>query len=271
MDVWTGGALPVERFASAAESYRSAAPFPHAVFTDLFDPETLRLVAAEFPDPAAMSIRFDARHEQGKATESDWSRFGPATRAVVAELQSAPVLDALTAMTGIPALISDPELWGGGQHQTSPGGHLEVHADFSRHPTYGIARQLNLLLFVNADWRPEWGGELELWDAEMTTPVVTVLPALGTTVVFTTTSTSPHGHPHPVRCPAGTTRKSLAFYYYTTTQVRANHSTLWHQRPGAAPIGPSGVRERLRESSHHLKAAALPFIPARVRDVLRRG
>jgi len=34
-------------------------------------------------------------------------------------------------------------------------------------------------------------------------------------VMFRTDQTSYHGHPNPLACPPGTTRKSIALYYFT--------------------------------------------------------
>jgi len=63
-------------------------------------------------------------------------------------------------LTGIDALVPDPHFEGGGLHQIEPGGHLKVHADFNRHPRTGLARRLNALIYLNRDWKPEYGGAL---------------------------------------------------------------------------------------------------------------
>ena len=43
-----------------------------------------------------------------------------------------------------------------------------------------------------------------------------VLPVFNRCVVFTTSDDSWHGHPDPLACPQGMTRKSIATYYYTS-------------------------------------------------------
>ncbi len=54
--------------------------------------------------------------------------------------------------------------------------------------------------------------------------------------VFSTTDFSYHGHPEPLTCPEGRTRKSLALYYYTNgrpaNEVSEPHSTIFRSRPG---------------------------------------
>jgi Rps23 Pro-64 3,4-dihydroxylase Tpa1-like proline 4-hydroxylase len=109
-----------------------------------------------------------------------------------------------------------------------------LHADANRHPKLGLYRRVNVLLYLNKDWRAEFGGQLELWDRELSRRVRCVLPSFNRCVVFNTDSTSFHGHPVPLTCPAGVTRKSLAFYYFTSQAyegAREPHSVLWQPNP----------------------------------------
>ncbi len=139
-------------------------------------------------------------------------------------------------MTGIEGLIADPHFEGGGLHQIERGGHLKVHADFNRHPHTQLDRRLNVLVYLNRDWQPEYGGALELWNRDMSRSEAQILPYFNRCVVFSTTSTSFHGHPEPLNCPEGRTRKSLALYYYTkdrpASERRDEHNTLFQARPG---------------------------------------
>ena len=55
-------------------------------------------------------------------------------------------------------------------------------------------------------------------------------------LLFNTTSTSFHGHPDPLQCPAERSRKSIALYYYSNGrddgQTARGHHTLWQVLPG---------------------------------------
>ena len=73
----------------------------------------------------------------------------------------------LEAVTGIEGLIPDPYFGGGGLHQIEPGGFLKVHADFNVHPKLNLDRRLNMLIYLNRDWKDEYGGHLELWERDM--------------------------------------------------------------------------------------------------------
>lgn len=223
-----------ERFEGLADQYASAHPFPHVVLENVFPADVLREVAAEFAPPGEMPGQH-ADEAQIKSTESRWERFGPATRAVAAELTSGAFTGCLTRLTGIERLIVDADYVGAGQHQIRRGGLLKIHADFDRHLRTGLDRRLNVLVYLNEPWEDDWGGELELWDPAMT-DAVRIPPRLGTMVIFTTTDESFHGHPDPLRCPPEHTRKSLALYYYTSplTIDADRRSTDFRRRPGEA-------------------------------------
>lgn len=79
-------------------------------------------------------------------------------------LNSPPVLRFLEELTGIPALVPDPYYLGGGLHQIERGGFLKIHADFNWREQMRLHRRINLLIYLNKDWKDEYGGHLELWD-----------------------------------------------------------------------------------------------------------
>lgn len=231
-----------ERAEYLIPEYRDATPFPHVVIRDLVPESVLNSVRAEFPRPAERDWHgnFDNANER-KLAEADEERMGPATRALLNQLNAAPMLNFLERLTGIEQLLSDPHFTGGGLHQIEPGGYLKVHADFSKHNRINhLDRRLNLLLYLNEDWQDAWGGHLELWDRSMTRCVTKVAPTAGTVVIFPTTSVNYHGHPDPLACPPSRTRQSLATYYYTIgrdDQRATYHSTLFQKRPSEAKVG----------------------------------
>ena len=52
-------------------------------------------------------------------------------------------------------------------HEIKRGGHLGVHADFNVHKGMNALRRINLLIYLNDDWDPSYGGDLELWAKDM--------------------------------------------------------------------------------------------------------
>lgn len=230
--------LPLRRMKEVAEDahrrYLNAKPFPHVVFDDFFDPALLDQVVEEFPKPNAIRWQsFDSPQEIKLASATE-STFGPATRLLMYHLNSITFLEFLSQVTGIDNLIPDPRFEGGGMHQIVRGGKLGVHADFNKHRQYGLDRRLNMLVYLNKNWREEYGGHLQLWDREMTQCEAKVAPLFNRVMVFGTTDFTFHGHPDPLQCPEGVTRKSLALYYFSngrpSEEVTGEHSTLFRPR-----------------------------------------
>jgi Rps23 Pro-64 3,4-dihydroxylase Tpa1-like proline 4-hydroxylase len=112
----------------------------------------------------------------------------------------------------------------GGLHQIERGGFLDVHIDFNVHPKLRLDRRLNMLIYLNHDWPEEYGGHLELWSRDMTSCEKRILPLFNRTVIFSTTDGSFHGHPRPLSCPEGRTRKSVSLYYYTSGRPEEERS-----------------------------------------------
>ena len=218
------------------DGYAAARPYPHAVLDDFLPEAVLDEVLAEFPSAQGGDwFKFDSATERKLATKDD-TVMGTATRRLLAELNGSAFIDFLERLTGIDGLVPDPHFVGGGLHQIERGGHLKVHADFNRHPRTDLERRLNVLIYLNRDWKDEYGGAFELWDEDMTAAEEKVTPYFNRLVVFTTTSTSFHGHPEPLNSPEGQTRKSIALYYYSKDRPEhernTTHNTLFQARPG---------------------------------------
>jgi hypothetical protein len=255
----------LEQLADASrESFSAARPFPHVVFDDFLPERVLDLVLEEFPDPGDVPwTEFKQATSKKLASDGD-ALFGAFTRHLFAQFNSAPFLLFLERLTGIDGLIPDPYFFGGGLHQIEAGGFLKVHVDFSRNDKLRVDRRLNAIVYLNRDWDPAWGGALELWDAEMTRPVVSVEPIFNRCVIFATTGEANHGHPEPLACPPGRTRKSLALFYYRNDHgpnvESPDDSTRYRSRPG----------EKIVSARTIVKRVTPPILLDAARDVRRR-
>ncbi|MBO9671703.1 MAG: 2OG-Fe(II) oxygenase [Sphingobium sp.] len=232
--IWFDEAECVEAGTKLAESYQNAEPFPHIAIDDFLPADFLRGLLAEFPDNASNTY-FDRDQERFKYQTPPAKIPGRRLRNLVIELNSPAILKFLEAMTGIPSLIPDPYYVGGGLHETLKGGHLGIHADFNIH-VMNVERRLNLLVYLNDDWVPEYGGDLELWDQKMEKRWHKIAPLIGRAVVFNTSLDSYHGQPDPLTCPDGRSRKSIATYYYTAPEAGIDklpaRTTMFQARPG---------------------------------------
>jgi Rps23 Pro-64 3,4-dihydroxylase Tpa1-like proline 4-hydroxylase len=216
--------------------YAHGDPFPHIVIDGFLPEPLLDRILEEFPDPNHDLWERRATKNSLKLSCNDLDDLGPTTRIVLEQFNSRAMLRFLERLTGIDHLIPDALFEGGGLHQILPGGFLKIHADFNKHPEWNLDRRLNSILFLNRDWSENYGGHFELWDPEMTACRRKVLPIFNRLVVFTTTDTSYHGHPDPLCCPPGVSRKSIATYYYSNgrpdDERTAAHSTIYKLRPG---------------------------------------
>jgi len=230
--------LPIEKWSSRLpvlrREYRQNQPIPHILLTDFFDPSLIRAAAAEFPDPCNHAWTHYQHHNENKLGMAKRELFPRSLAEITDELNSPEFIEWLSYLTGISGLISDPSLEGGGLHQSSRGGFLNVHTDFSHHHYQkSWRRRINLILYLNEGWREDWGGAIELWDSRMQRCVAKYAPLLNHALIFNTTEGSLHGFPEPLTCPAGRCRNSLALYYYTVDAVPTHQvrSTSYRARP----------------------------------------
>ncbi len=222
-------------------TYNSANPFPHIIMHNFLNKELLKRVADEFPDLAQQIDGSVVKYEDSRQIKLQGIGMGvlsPAALHITSYLQSDLFLGWLNSLTGIKELlISDPYLAGGGYHEIKSGGLLKVHADFNKHSQLDLDRRLNLLIYLNEDWDDSWNGALQLFDENMDTAIQTVMPKFNTAVLFTTTSFTYHGHPDSLMCPPDRSRKSLAYYYYSSGRPKGEvskekHTTLFKKRKG---------------------------------------
>ena len=218
-----------------AAGYQTAEPFPHVVIDNLFDDALLDVLLAAFPGPdEPFWHRFQSDREVKLSLDKE-DKVPIEIRLFLYFLNGSNFLEFLEQLTGIHGLIADPFWDGGGLHQIQSGGKLSIHADFNSHNRTKLDRRLNLLLYLNRDWRPEYGGDLELWDRGMKARVRAIAPLFNRTVIFSTTRYTYHGHPDPLTCPPDRRRQSLALYYYSNGRPREErssaHATVFVKRP----------------------------------------
>jgi Rps23 Pro-64 3,4-dihydroxylase Tpa1-like proline 4-hydroxylase len=232
-----------------AERYQTAEPFAHIAIDGLFPDALLDSLVEVIESPDEHWQSFENSREL-KSGMSDDELMPPAVQAFIYKLNSPAFLGFLETMTGIENLIPDPHLTGGGLHCSRPGGFLEVHTDFNYHRRFKLERRLNLIIYLNKDWREEYGGHLELWTPDLTECKARLLPQFNRNVVFSTSDSSFHGHPEPLTCPEDRARRSIAMYYYTNTPPESSdsvHTTVFRATGDeAAPASEGGVKRALK-------------------------
>jgi hypothetical protein len=200
--------------------FQTAVPYKHVIIDSFFDETYANLLADAFPTVDTSWVKYWNPIEK-KFALNHFSN-APMFESLFQHLQSDSFLHTVRSATGISTLEADPYLHGAGLHYHPNGGKLDMHLDYSIHPITGKERRVNIILYLNKEWKEEWGGDLELWDAAFTGPVTTVTPTFNRAVLFQTNDISWHGIPHPIRCPDGVGRKSLAIYYVSPPESIQN-------------------------------------------------
>lgn len=195
-------------------AFKDAKPFEHVVIPNFFQEHVAIQIHTEFPDPLDTTYDWKLYDNpiEKKYTLNIFEGL-PVIHNIFDRLQSAELVNAISRITGIDELESDPYFHGAGIHAYPNRGKLDMHLDYSIHPITKKERRVNLIIYMNADWRKEYGGNLELWDDKLQTHTKVIVPSWNTAVLFRTNNISYHGLPRPIDCPIGEYRKSLAIYY----------------------------------------------------------
>lgn len=258
---------PYDRDTLRAE-FQAAKPFPYIALDPFLDTDFAASCAQAVPsfeEAQELGLEFSAVNEKKKIQITDSSQFPAPIAELHKELSSEAWLKDLEYITGIPNLLSDAKLGGGGIHVTGPRGRLDVHVDFNYIESQQLHRRLNILVYLNPEWKPEWGGAVELWDKDVTQCQASFTPKLNRCVIFETSEISFHGVT-PVTCPKDRTRQSFASYYYTKEAPAGwtgdKHTTIFRSRPDEkfreAVLVPGeqlkrNLQAKIKEGKGHIK------------------
>lgn len=223
-----------EQLTEWSKSYATGSPYPHIVLDDFFPAEIAQQARDAFPAIQDEGWIHYVHVNERKHGLNKMDLLPPFLANLIRELNTPAFVSWISQLTGIPNLMADPDLEGGGLHQSQRGGHLNVHADFTVHPHKRMwRRRVNLLVYLNEGWQAEWGGALELWDRDMSRSVIKIEPLFNRVVLFNTDEDSYHGFPDAIQCPEEVTRKSIALYYFTEEKMApAKRATNYRARPG---------------------------------------
>ena len=221
--------------------YQSGKPYPHIVIKNYFDQNFLSKVLDEFPNLSKISSSKNYNNKNEiKFSNNKKKNFKKNTKILFKFLNSKLFLNFVQKLASInEKLLPDFELNGGGLHEIKRGGVLKIHTDFNKHPYKNIDRRINVLIYLNKQWKKNYGGNLELWNKSMKKCEKKIAPNFNTMVIFSTNDFTNHGHPNPLKCPETISRKSIATYYFSKgrplkeiLKVRKKNTTNFKNRYG---------------------------------------
>ena len=214
--------------------------FKHIVIDNFFPEELADICLSKFPELDHPSWEHANDKDIEVKYRTTWKSEFDIPEGIVDAvriLNSSIVLKAIGDRVFIPKLVPDAYFTGGGLNATMPGGLLDVHVDGNYHDATGLNRRMNVLVYLNKGWQPEYGGEFGAYDNKGKVCLKKIAPLFNRLIIFDSHDFSYHGLPDPIAFPAGTSRKSIILYYYTVEprpdhQIAAKdpHSALWVKR-----------------------------------------
>ena len=217
---------------SQYENFINKKPFPHIILSDFVPKQLLDNVLEEL-EMGIPKTWYKSTHKNSyKLFNNDFEEYSNLQKLLFLYLISDKFMSFLKELTGIKDLVPDTSLFGGGISEIYAGGYLNPHADFNKHQTElkhlgeHQYRRLNLLLYLNRDWKEECGCSLDLFD-ENKQLYVQYPPLFNNCVIFETSKKSYHGN-SPWKCNG--TRRAISVYYYSKErggQDEERHDTLY--------------------------------------------
>ena len=219
------------------QKIKNAEPFPHFCIDNFLDEGFANEIYQSFPsfqEAKQIGREFATVNEKQKIQITDATKFPEPIAELNRLLASPDFLAMMSDLMGVQNLIADPELAGGGIHETNSGGRLDVHVDFNFVEDKKLHRRLNILIYFNKDWKEEYGGYFDIWDKDVKRCYGAFAPIFNRACGFVTSEISFHGVT-PLTCPPHILRKSFATYYYTREAPEGwsgeVHSTIFKARP----------------------------------------
>tara|TARA_R110001606_G_scaffold383403_1_gene545674 strand:- start:518 stop:1297 length:780 start_codon:yes stop_codon:yes gene_type:complete len=211
------------------ESYRLkyliAKPFPHLTIENICDSEKLKKMHSQIPLLESKSR--DYMFAKNKFEKSNYGELGDLFLELQLDLKSDKMNEFLSFISGEKVFV-DPKNHGGGLHQGRKNSFLDMHLDYNYHPiNNNWWREMNLLLYLNKDWKQSYGGHLDLEDLR-TGEKKKCNVGFNTLIIQKCGDYTLHGY-KPTNFPEGNYRTSIATYAFTKhiSQIYPSRTTDW--------------------------------------------
>lgn len=214
-----------------APDYQAGNPFPFFVFDNFLPKAQAYILQDAFPSHASQIWKTIGNPHTYNRVVAPATPVGknwqPEVDAIFNHLMEAKFLLFMENLTGINGLISDPYFADAGFYAMRKGGFLDIHADLSHHDKLGLERRCNLIIYLNDDWKPEYKGDLVLYDQDLN-EAQRVAPVMNRAVVFGASETSFYGNPEILEAEES---KAISMWYYTLPTGRKKHGAIFPKDP----------------------------------------
>lgn len=185
--------------------------FEHVTIPNFLNKEVAELLFLHFPTDIENMHRYNNPIEV-KYARDEISTMHPILKNYFYFMSSNYIIHLFSQISDI-QLECDPFLHGAGLHIHPRNGRLGVHLDYEIHPYLQKQRRLNVIVYLNKNWNPEWNGQSELWNMETETCEVRSSINFNSAFVFKTNDQSWHGLSTKITCPDNIFRQTLAYYF----------------------------------------------------------
>ena len=197
-------------------------PFPYVIIPEFINTEYYNQIESKIPsEPNEKWWKYENPLEVKYALDN-LELMDSVISNIFYALSHDNTIDKFKKIFNIPDLEYDPHCHGAGLHMHPRYGRLNMHLDYEIHPLSNKQRRLNIILYLNDEWNPEWNGDTQLWNNTVSECIVNSYPKRNTAIVFVTTEQSWHGVPEIILCPHDKYRKTLAFYYVSYLKNNKN-------------------------------------------------
>lgn len=194
----------------------------------LLPDELAEQIGKAFPESRKMRLMDSFREK--KFTSKSLDQFDPLIADITFAFQDERVIAKVAELTGIEDAVGDPHLYAGGISAMERGHFLQPHIDNSHDGDQQNYRVLNLLYYITPGWKPENGGNLELWDEDVKRPVE--IPSLFNRLVLMSTNDKSWHSVNEVKTDG--TRRCISNYYFSPHSpngYETTHVTYFMARP----------------------------------------
>lgn len=226
--------LILERLDRDADAIRGAFGSDTSIRTkycsidNLLPQDVAKQISDAFPASDKMKL-LDSFREK-KYTSKSLDKFDPIIVDITFAFQDERVIQKVAELTGIKDAVGDPKLYAGGISAMERGHFLQPHLDNSHDLDQKNYRVLNLLFYITPDWKPENGGNLELWNEDVKRAVE--IPSLFNRLVLMSTNDKSWHSVNKVKS-AGP-RRCISNYYFSPHSpngYETAHVTYFMARP----------------------------------------
>jgi Rps23 Pro-64 3,4-dihydroxylase Tpa1-like proline 4-hydroxylase len=207
------------------KAFTDGKPFKNVVIPNFLNESVLDQISSEFPND--FEDNKDWFHYNNplevKYLNSNIENFPKTIKNLYYALSTEQIVKLFSGISSIDELERDPTLYGCSLHAHGNNGRLNLHLDYEKHPLLeNKERRLNLILYLNKEWKREWNGETELWNDDVTECITKHPITYNSALLFQTNDISWHGVPEKIKCPQNEYRKTLAYYYISPLVSQAN-------------------------------------------------